>query len=186
MRLSVASLRRMVKRRLHVEFTHQALISSSGLELAPLPATARPAAAAAGCVCHDGQDCGGGPAAAGRDAARSRGDPKTSRAPGDGPLRAEPRPRPARSLIGSARAQWPPSCLRREASFLLIRAVHLPLFICRLTAALCAPSILLTVGRARSARPEADARCACGSSRGRGAGLGRDGLGTGARGRGGR
>jgi hypothetical protein len=35
-------------------------------------------------------------AAADRDAARSRGDPKTSRASGDGPVRAEPRSRPAR------------------------------------------------------------------------------------------
>src|SRR6266850_410868 len=33
MRLSVASLRRMVKRPLHVEFTHQELTSYSGLEL---------------------------------------------------------------------------------------------------------------------------------------------------------
>ena len=33
MRLSVASLRRLVKRPLHVEFTHQELTSYSGLEL---------------------------------------------------------------------------------------------------------------------------------------------------------
>ena len=33
MRLSVASLRRMVERPLHVEFTHQELASYSGLEL---------------------------------------------------------------------------------------------------------------------------------------------------------
>src|SRR5260370_30684283 len=33
MRLSVASLRRMVKRPLHVEFVHQQLTSYSGLEL---------------------------------------------------------------------------------------------------------------------------------------------------------
>ena len=33
MRLSVGSLRRMVQRPLHVEFTHQALTSYSGLEL---------------------------------------------------------------------------------------------------------------------------------------------------------
>ncbi len=39
-------------------------------------------------------------------------------------------------------------------------------FICRLTAAVCAPSIPLTAGRARSARPEAHVRCACGSSGG--------------------
>jgi hypothetical protein len=37
-----------------------------------------------------------GPAAADRHTARSRGDPDTPRAPGDGPLRAEPRSRPTR------------------------------------------------------------------------------------------
>ena len=35
---------------------------------------------------------------------------------------------------------------------------------CRLTAAVRTPSIALTAGRARSARPEANVRCACGSS----------------------
>ena len=39
-------------------------------------------------------------------------------------------------------------------------------FICRLTAAVRAPSIPLTAGLARSARPEANVRCACGSSGG--------------------
>ena len=34
----------------------------------------------------------------------------------------------------------------------------------RLTEAVCAPSIPLTAGRARSARPDAHVRCACGSS----------------------
>ncbi len=40
------------------------------------------------------------------------------------------------------------------------------LLICRLTAAVCAPSIPLTAGRARSARPEANVRCAWGLQRG--------------------
>ena len=38
---------------------------------------------------------------------------------------------------------------------------------CRLTAAVCAPSIRLTAGLARSARQGANVRCACGSSGGR-------------------
>jgi hypothetical protein len=44
--------------------------------------------------------------------------------------------------------------------------------ICRLTAAVCAPSIPLTAGRARSARPEANERCACGSRWAAASGLG--------------
>jgi len=49
-----------------------------------------------------------GPAAPDRHAARSRSDPEAPRAPGDGPLRPEPRPRPARvsrcrALIRSSR-----------------------------------------------------------------------------------
>jgi len=82
--------------------------------------------------------------AADRDAARSRGDPEAPCASGDGPLRGEPRPRPARTrrcriLSGSSRARRAPSCLRREASSALIRPVR-----GRLTAALCPPSILLS------------------------------------------
>jgi len=61
-------------------------------------------------------------------AARSRGDLEAPHAPGDGPLRAEPRsrPRPAPprpDRFGPAAAVVP----HREASFVLIRAVHLPL-----------------------------------------------------------
>jgi len=44
-------------------------------------------------------------------------------------LRAEPRPCPARALIGSTRARRPSSCWRRAASWVLIRPVHLPLSI---------------------------------------------------------
>ena len=67
-----------------------------------------------------------GSAAADRDAARSRRDPDTPRAPGDGPVRAESRPRAARALIGSARARWTPSCLRGEVTSALIRPGHVP------------------------------------------------------------
>ena len=38
-----------------------------------------------------------------------------------------PSPGPARSLIGFARARWPPTFLRREVSFLLSQAGYLPL-----------------------------------------------------------
>jgi hypothetical protein len=41
--------------------------------------------------------------------------------PGDGPVRAESRPRAARVLIGSARARWTPSCLCGAASSALTR-----------------------------------------------------------------
>ena len=73
-----------------------------------------------------------------------------------------------------------------RVSFLLNRAGHF-----RLTAAVCPPSIPVTAGRARSARPEADVRCACGSSGAAGCGAGgvmawARGRGEGARGRGGR
>jgi hypothetical protein len=48
----------------------------------------------------------------------------------------------------------------------------LPLVICRLTAAVRAPSIPLTAGLARSARQAAHVRCACGSSEGAACGAG--------------
>jgi hypothetical protein len=57
---------------------------------------------------------------------RGRHDPETPRAPGDGPVRAESRPRAARALIGSARARWTPSCLRGEVTSALIRPGHVP------------------------------------------------------------
>ena len=103
-----------------------------------------------------------------------------------------PCPAPARALIGSTRERRPSSCWRRAASWVLIRPVQLPLLSsCRLTAAVCAPSIPLTAGRARSARPEANVRCACGSSGAAVCGAGgvmtwERGRGEGARGRGGR
>jgi hypothetical protein len=64
--------------------------------------------------------------------ARSRRHPEDPRAPGDRPLKDEPRPRPARArrrrvLIWSSSARRTPSCLRREASAVLIRPVCVPL-----------------------------------------------------------
>src|SRR5436309_10931791 len=44
-----------------------------------------------------------------------------------GMARTGPSPGPARVLIGAARARRTPSCRCRAASFLPIRAVHLPL-----------------------------------------------------------
>ena len=78
-----------------------------------------------------------------------------------GMARTGPSPGPARVLIGAARARRTPSCRCRAASFLPIRAVHLPL-----TAVVCLPRVRLTGGCARSARPEANVRCACASSGG--------------------
>ena len=68
-------------------------------------------------------------AAADRHAARSRRDPEAPRAPGDGPLRAEPRPRPTRVRRRRALkfgARRTPSCLRGEALSALIRPGHVP------------------------------------------------------------
>jgi len=61
MRLSVASLRRMVKRPLHVEFGHQQLTSYSGLELLRryLRQHELPSRLHAACTATDG-DYGGG------------------------------------------------------------------------------------------------------------------------------
>jgi hypothetical protein len=68
-----------------------------------------------------------GSAAPDRHAARSRRDPEAPRTSGNGPFRAEPWPPPSLAasrpdLIFEGR---PPSCLRREASFLVIRPAHL-------------------------------------------------------------
>jgi hypothetical protein len=74
-----------------------------------------------------------------------------------------------------------PAARFSEVRRLRIRAERagLPRVICRLTAALRAPSIALTAGRARSVRPEANERRACGSSRAAVVrGWGYDGLGV--------
>jgi hypothetical protein len=68
-----------------------------------------------------------------------------------------------RALIGSSLA-WENGVVAAPRGVMgAVPPVHLP-SICRLTAAGRAPSIPLTAGRARSARPEANVRCACGSS----------------------
>jgi hypothetical protein len=123
-----------------------------------------------------------GSAAADRHAARSRGDPEAPRASEDGFLRAEPRPRPARVLIGAARARRAPSCLCREASFLLIRPVHLPLDSGGLRAWCPAHSRAGRGGRARRLMCAVPAGCSSGGAAC--GGWGRVGLGTGRRGEG--
>jgi len=94
----------------------------------------------------------------------------------------------------SSRSTWPPRGLRERGDVVAeadgvavvaalrgvlsnwppgpFAAVHSPLSIRRLTAAVCVHSIRLTARLARSARRKANVRSACGSRGGRRAGLG--------------
>src|SRR2546426_1269796 len=105
MRLSVASLRRMVKRPLHVEFVHQQLTSYSGLELLGryLRQCALPSRLRAACAATGG-DYGGGRGAPPRVGAALLRPPPPGQPP---PLRPAP-PLPPLLWFGPPRPPPPP------------------------------------------------------------------------------